>query len=700
MSNRLPGKFTGTSLSAGILLLSAAASPARADVPSMNYGSLELMFGEPVTASATGTPQRVSETPVNLTIITAEQIRQAGTRSIAAVLARVPGLDILQTGINAYDVGVRGYQQPFQPRLLVLVDGRQVFVDDYSRTFWDNIPVNIDDIRQIEIVKGAASALFGSNAAGGVINIVTYSPDNDKNRVASVGGGTQSSYFADGTATFNGSWGGTKLSAGYDRQNEFSTPRAEAPQPGEACCGDQLPPQKPFREFIAENSVFNLTPSVRGIVEVNYSTSGQNLGDPTDAFVIGGETEKTWSMRGGLTWQSPLGLISFDTYFNQSDASLFEPSDAGRPYSFYTKLLVSQLTDQFRVGESDIFRMSAEYRYKDFEFKGVQTADIGDQAPKLGENNMALAGTWVHQISPSVTSTIAARFDHLEMSEIGSLSPYFYYTKADYSHDDNAWSGNADIVWSIDGDSSLKGGYGRGVQMPSFMQSQYGQIVVWLGSPSVYPGNPDLKPTIVQDLSLTYSRKIAAIDSTVSLSPYAELNQDIVAPFVYSPQLPVYTIGGVPYTVSPSANLGNSKGYGGEVELQGSRAGFRWDLSYSLSRVFDWKNFNTSSGVVFDGSAPEHHLRAWLGYSIGNWEIDGNAQYLTSTDMPRSLTGGLSETLIPTAPYFTLGGRIAYTLPDGTTLSVNGTDLQAARIKASPYPELQRELYAEVSHKF
>jgi len=78
----------------------------------------------------------------------------------------------------------------------------------------------------------------------------------------------------------------------------------------------------------------------------------------------------------------------------------------------------------------------------------------------------------------------------------------------------------------------------------------------------------------------------------------------------------------------------------------------------------------------------------------------GNAQYLTSTDMPRSLTGGLSETLIPTAPYFTLGGRIAYTLPDGTTLSVNGTDLQAARIKASPYPELQRELYAEVSHKF
>lgn len=700
MRDRLLSKSSGAGLSAGLMLLCAAASPARADVPSMNYGSLELMFGEPVTASATGTPQRVSETPVNLTIITAEQIRQSGTRNIAEVLARVPGLDILQTGINAFDIGVRGYQQPFQPRLLVLVDGRQVFVDDYSRTFWDNIPVNIDDIRQIEIVKGAASALFGSNAAGGVINIVTYSPDYDKNRVAAVGGGTQNGYFADGTATINGAWGGSKISAGYERQNEFSTPRAEAPQPGENCCGDRLPPQSPFREFISQNTVFNLSPSARLLLEANYSTSGQNLGDPTDAFVIGGESERTWSMRGGLTWQSPVGLISFDNYFNRSDVHLYEPSDNGTPYTFITGLLVSQLSDQFRIGDRDIFRLSGEYRYKDFEFKGDQSPGVGDQAPKLGEHNMALAGSWTHQLSASVTTTIAARFDHLEMAETGSVSPYFYFTKADYSHADNAWSGNADIVWAIDADSSLKGGYGRGVQMPSFMQTQYGQITVWLGSPSVYPGNPNLKPTIVQDISLTYSRKIAALDSTLSISPYAEINQDIVDPFVVNPTLPVQMIGGVPYTVSTSANLGNSKGFGGELELDGARGGLHWDLSYSLSRVVDWPNFTASDNVSFDHSAPEHHLRAWIGYSTGNWEFDGNVQYLTGTDMPRSLDGGMSDALVPIGAYFSLGGRVAYSFGDGTTLSVDTTNLQAARIKASPYPELQRQVFAALTHKF
>ena len=141
-------------------------------------------------AFPSGIPQRQSDVAANITIITADQIRQTGGRSIPQVLARVPGLDIFQSSLNSFDVGVRGYQTAFQPRLLVLIDGRQVFIDDYSRTIWDNLPVNIDDIRQIEVVKGAASALSGPNAAGGVINIVTYSPLYDNITVGSVGAGS------------------------------------------------------------------------------------------------------------------------------------------------------------------------------------------------------------------------------------------------------------------------------------------------------------------------------------------------------------------------------------------------------------------------------------------------------------------------------------------------------------------------------
>jgi iron complex outermembrane receptor protein len=200
-----------------------ALQPAHAQ--SMDYGALEQLFGEPVTTAATGTPQRVSDTPANMTIITADDIRRSGSRNIPEILSRIPGLDIFRSGLSAYDVGVRGYQQATQPRMLVLIDGRQVFLDDYSRTDWSNLPVNIDDIRQIEVVKGASSALFGSNAASGVINIITYSPIYDDNIVFNATVGTQHQRSVDASVTLQGAWGGLKLSAGGLDAHEFDTPR-------------------------------------------------------------------------------------------------------------------------------------------------------------------------------------------------------------------------------------------------------------------------------------------------------------------------------------------------------------------------------------------------------------------------------------------------------------------------------------------
>ncbi len=170
----------------------------------VDYGALQSLFGESVTTSATGTPQLASDVPTNMTIITADEIRQSGSRNIPEILSRVPGMDILQGSSTSFDVGTRGYQQASQPRLLVLIDGRQVFIDDYSRTIWDNLPVNVDDIRQIEVVKGASSALFGSNAASGVVNIITYSPLYDDNNVASVNAGTQNTIEGDTTVTSKG----------------------------------------------------------------------------------------------------------------------------------------------------------------------------------------------------------------------------------------------------------------------------------------------------------------------------------------------------------------------------------------------------------------------------------------------------------------------------------------------------------------
>src|SRR5882724_6237834 len=153
-----------------------AISPVTLRAQTIDYGALEQLFGEPVTTSATGSPQRATEVPANMEIITADEIRRSGAYDIPGVLRHVLGVDVMQWTSDNADVGLRGYDQAFSPRVLVLIDGRQVYADHYGYTPWAAIPVELGAIRQIEVVKGPNSALFGFNAVSGVVNIITYNP--------------------------------------------------------------------------------------------------------------------------------------------------------------------------------------------------------------------------------------------------------------------------------------------------------------------------------------------------------------------------------------------------------------------------------------------------------------------------------------------------------------------------------------------
>jgi outer membrane receptor for ferrienterochelin and colicins len=74
--------------------------------------------------------------------------------------------------------------------LLVLVNGQQVYLDDLGRTQWYTLPVTLEEIRQIEIIKGPNTALYGFNAVSGVINIITYDPLLESVNSATLRGGT------------------------------------------------------------------------------------------------------------------------------------------------------------------------------------------------------------------------------------------------------------------------------------------------------------------------------------------------------------------------------------------------------------------------------------------------------------------------------------------------------------------------------
>jgi outer membrane receptor for ferrienterochelin and colicins len=664
----------------GALVVTAGAGTA-AHAQSIDYASLESLFGEPITTSATGTPLKASETPSNMTIITADEIRQSGSRKIPEILARVPGLDILQTGFNNFDVGVRGYQQPFQPRLLVLVDGRQVFLDDYSRTAWDNIPVNVDDIRQIEVVKGASSALFGSNAAGGVINIVTNSPLYDNSNVATLSGGTQNSITGDATATVNGSWGGSKFTAGGLNADEFNTGRYPLDQPA----------IEPRHRYIANSSVFQVTPNLQGFTEATYSESQSNAGDPTDGSLMGAQKVRTYSVRGGANWQTPYGLITSNNYLNHSFISITEPTDGGAPYTFATNLIDSQLQDQFKIGADHTFRAGLEYKHKTFRMSGAQINEPA--SPALTENNYAIGGTWMWQIDNKLSWTNAARYDRLDMAETGTLMTDSYNKEADYSHIINTWSANSDIIYKLTYKDTFRLGYGRGVQLPSLINSGYGLYQNFGPTPSDWEGNPRLKPTIVQDYSVDYTRKVPEIFSFAKITPFYEVNQDIVSPLT---QVGTIATGDI---FGESINVGNSRGYGVELQIKGSHPlGFRWDASYSFTRIIDSQG--VLDNVNYQESAPQHHYRLLVGYTEDPWEIDANGQLLSSTNMLRSADGGQTWSNMPADGYATFGGRLGYKITENITAAVSGLNLNRRVIGTSPYPAIERQGFMTLTGRF
>jgi iron complex outermembrane receptor protein len=167
----------------------ALAQPA----PDLNTLPLEQLLNlDVVTASKI--PQKISEAPSSVSVITAEDIRQRGYRTLADVLQSVPGMTISYDRNYNY-ANIRGLGNPgdLNTRLLILIDGRRLndFVFDQG-ALGTEFPIDLDLIERVEFVPGPGSAIYGSSAFFGVVNVITKSG-------ATLDGTTQSAGWFSGT---------------------------------------------------------------------------------------------------------------------------------------------------------------------------------------------------------------------------------------------------------------------------------------------------------------------------------------------------------------------------------------------------------------------------------------------------------------------------------------------------------------------
>ncbi len=132
--------------------------------------------------SASKKPESVFDASLSISSISREEIQNAGATSVMEALRLVPGVLVVEMTNGNYNVFLRGFSNlPPGASLsnstnsitLVMIDNRPVYNYFNGGTFWETLPVDLNDVERIEVVRGPSAPLYGPNAAMGVINIIT-----------------------------------------------------------------------------------------------------------------------------------------------------------------------------------------------------------------------------------------------------------------------------------------------------------------------------------------------------------------------------------------------------------------------------------------------------------------------------------------------------------------------------------------------
>jgi len=208
-----------------VTVIVTAGTPATADAV-LDPQPIDL--GTVVVEGVSRAPERMIDAPAAVDVVrpaTAEPLSITG--QVALALARVPGLDVTQSGMNDFNVNARGFNTMLTRKMLVLQDGRDLATALVIRQTWGALAEPLEDLGRIEVIRGPGSALYGANAYNGVINITTPPARDVVGTKLTLGGGELGTARADlrhASVSLNGRLG-VRVNLGYTRSDDWTRSR-------------------------------------------------------------------------------------------------------------------------------------------------------------------------------------------------------------------------------------------------------------------------------------------------------------------------------------------------------------------------------------------------------------------------------------------------------------------------------------------
>jgi len=389
------------------------------------------LTSDPLVITAGRRAEKVSEASANIQVIEPKTIEMAQEPTVFGIMKDTPGIDYFETGMGQQQINARGFYSPFTGNMLVLVDNRLTALPGIGGNFGPVLGTSKEDIKQVEVIVGPNSALYGANASQGVVNIITKDPReySGHNVTFSAGNRSMLRLGARSSAVLNNKFA---YKVAVDRYSADDFESYVNPLTDTQTSGDD--PLSDDPDFGISNVVFNgslyFYPSDGTTISYTGGIANANFINQSNIGRLQVDDFRLWYHQVRLNVDQLFGLGSLfvqgyitentagDTYSLEDRKALqlqgvLDNATINKLTTFIDKpqRIDLELQHNFSLGAKHFFTWGAQYRDTKPNSEGTFLSD-GPNGEKIEIKETAVYAQYENEVLPNTRLTFTGRYDN------------------------------------------------------------------------------------------------------------------------------------------------------------------------------------------------------------------------------------------------------------------------------------------------